>query len=287
MDKNIFSGLEDLGFKNIEQPDLFGKKEDNNNQKNANKNEKEFNPKDYLYDKEITCPVCHNVFRAKSVKTGGYRIAKVDSDFFINYNMVNPYFYDVWICDKCGYSAMKVDFEKIKNSQIDAVKDNISKKWHKKEYPDIYDINIAIERFKLALLNYYITGSKASKKTFCCLKLAWMYRMLKDNDNEQLFLNQALEGLNAAYSQEEFPINGMNNFSCMYLLGELSRRVGKFDEANQWFSKVITAPSVDKKIKDMARDQRDLMKNEMHQEEENSEPAEEEKKAGFFSKFFK
>lgn len=287
MNNNIFSGLEDLGFKNVEEPDLFGQKKEDNLQNNSNKNEKVFDPKDYLYDKEITCPVCHNVFKAKSVKTGGYRVSKVDSDFFINYNMVNPYFYDVWVCGKCGYSAMKVDFEKIKSSQIQEITDKISKKWHKKLYPDVYDVNIAIERFKLALLNYYVMDAKASKKTFCCLKIAWMYRILKDNENEQLFLNQALDGLNTAYSKEELPINGMNNFYTMYLLGELSRRVGKLDEANQWFSKVITSPSADKKIKDMARDQRYIMKNEMHMEEENNEPAEEEKKSGFFSKFFK
>ncbi len=32
--------------------------------------------KSLLYDKEVTCPVCGNTFKAKSIKTSSYRILK-------------------------------------------------------------------------------------------------------------------------------------------------------------------------------------------------------------------
>lgn len=293
MEKNIFAGLEDLGFDNVNNVDIFGDKSGDNKKQSEETAKKKTDTKEYLYDKEVTCPVCGFNFKVKAVKTSGYRALKKDSDFFTRYSLVNPYYYDVWLCNSCGYAAMKVDFERIKESQKQQVLEKITKKWHGKDYPEEYDINIAIERYKLALLNYVVTEAKASKKSFCCLKIAWMYRLLEDSENELLFLNQALEGLTYAYMNEDFPLNGMDKFSTMYLLGELNRRVGKIEEANQWFSKLITSPSADQKFKDMARDQRDLIKETLSVEEvtnelsDDSEEEEKTKKTGFFSKFFK
>lgn len=294
MEKNIFSGLEDLGFDNVENVNVFDDKSEKNSNKPNESNKKKPEAKDYLYDKEVTCPVCGATFKTKAVKTSGYRALKKDSDFFTRYTLVNPYFYDIWLCNSCGYAAMKPDFEKIKESQIQQVLAKITKRWHGKNYPEEFDVNMAIERYKLALLNYVVIDAKASKKAFCCLKTAWMYRLLKDSDNELLFLNQALEGLTYAYMNEDFPINGMDKFATMYLIGELNRRTGKIEEANQWFSRLITSPNVNSRFKDMARDQRDLIKETLSEEENDdssedsdSDDSDKPKKTGFFSKLFR
>lgn len=294
MSKNIFSGLEDLGFDDVNNIDLYKKKEDKKAEQEIEQSEEE-KLKSHLYDRQVTCPVCENVFKARSVKTSSYRVIKQDSDFFINYALINPYFYDVWICNGCGYSAMKNDFSKIRNFQVDSIKQKITSKWSGKNYPDVYDINIAIERYKLSLLNYFVMEAKSSKKAMNCLKLAWMYRLLEDQANELVFLNQALEGFNEAYFNEDFPIYGMDKFTCMYLIGELNRRVGNNSEAMSWFSRVITTQGVPQKLKDRARDQKDLIKEDMDHNNKNgdtdidsSSVEEDEKpKKGFFSRFFK
>ena len=64
----------------------------------------------HIYDKEIICPVCNSKFNAKVVKVNSPRITSKDSDFFIRYRVVNPYFYDVWMCNSCGYSASEGRF---------------------------------------------------------------------------------------------------------------------------------------------------------------------------------
>ncbi|AKN34227.1 hypothetical protein Ccar_21900 [Clostridium carboxidivorans P7] len=250
--------------------------------------------KNLLYNREVTCPVCGNEFKTKAVKTSAARILRKDSDSFIIFDVINPYFYDVWICNKCGYAAMKRDFNKIRNSEIELVKEKIKPKWHPKAYPDVYDVNVAIERFKLSLLNYYVIDAKASKKAMNCLKIAWMYRLLEDSGNETLFLKQALEGFNSAYFNEGFPLYNMDKFTSMYIIGELNRRLGNNDESLKWFSQIITAQGAPSKLKDRSRDQRDLIKEAEDLEKSadklnNDEtPVKEESKPkkGFFSKFF-
>lgn len=292
MSKNIFSGLEDLGFDDVSNIDLYKKQEEKKSEQKVAISEEE-KIKSLIYDKQITCPVCESVFKARSVKTSSYRVLKQDSDFFIRYAVINPYFYDVWVCNSCGYSAMKNDFNKIRNYQTDAIREKITPKWNGRNYPEVYDLNVAIERYKLSLLNYFLMEAKASKKAMNCLKLAWMYRLMEDQSNELVFLKQALEGFNEAFFNEDFPIYGMDKFTCMYLIGELNRRIGNSAEAMNWFSRVITTQSVPQKLKDRARDQKDLIKEDESnatnaQDTENfSDDQDKNQKKGFFSRFFK
>jgi len=101
-----------------------------------------------------------------------------------------------------------------------------------------------------------------------------------------------------AYFNEMFPIYGMDKFTLAYLIGELSRRVNEDAKALKWFSEVITSRGVSTKLKDLARDQKDLIKEKERQAQEdlkklqddsisidNYEP--QSKNSGLFSKFFK
>ncbi|MBC2582228.1 DUF2225 domain-containing protein [Clostridium sp. DJ247] len=288
MSKDIFSGLEDFGFDDIDNIDLYKKENNKNKVSKEELEQSKDKQKSLLYDVQVTCPVCENSFKARAIKTSSYRVLGRDSDSFVRYSVINPYFYDVWICGKCGYSAMKGDFHKIRNYHAEAIKQKVSPKWRNKSYPEIYDINIAIERYKLSLLNYVLMEAKASKKAMNCLKLAWMYRLMEDEANELTFLKQALEGFNEAFYNEDFPIYEMNKFSCMYLIGELNRRVGNNDEALIWFSRVISTPGAPQKLKDRTRDQRDLIKESESQGlTDESQGESKNDKKGFFSRFFK
>lgn len=280
MDKNIFSGLDKFGFKDIDDIKIY-------NSDDSDKEETKSPIHLPLYDKSVICPVCGNAFKEKAVKSSYYRIGKKDSDFFVRYLTVNPYFYDVWLCNNCGYASLKVDFEKLREKEIEKVKKIIKPRWKSREYGSDYDENIAIERYKLALLSYAVIEAKASKKAITCLKIAWMYRLLEDSENELVFLRQALEGFNHAFLNELFPIYGMDKFTIMYLIGELYRRVGEYENALLWYSQVITTPAVSPKLKDLARDGKDLIKEDQQAQAEEAENEDlDEGKKGIFSKFF-
>lgn len=291
MDNNIFSGLENLGFNKVESVELYPSQKEEKSKKEVKPEETSF-----LYDRELTCPVCNSLIKVHTIKTGVNKIVKKHSDFYAEYSNVNPYFYDIIVCNNCGYSASKIDFSKIKKSEIDLVKSKISPKWVGKHYGKTYNVDVAIERFKLALLNYCVMESKSSKKAMICLKIAWMYRIKHDNDSETLFLKESLSGLEDAYMNENFPIYGMDKYTLMYLIGELYKRTGNPDNALRWFSMVITTPNINPRVKDLARTQKDeIMAEEKKSEEEtgnistdeDSEDEDSEKKHGLFSKLFK
>ncbi|WP_243154776.1 DUF2225 domain-containing protein [Clostridium thermarum] len=287
----LFSGMEHLGFHDVANIQLYSK-EVKNNKETDGKDAKEKTEKSLLYDKEVTCPVCNTKFKARAVKISAPRMVTKDSDFFIRYANINPYYYDVWLCNSCGYAAMKRDFEHIKEYNFQRIRENITSRWRGKNYPEFYDVDIAIERYKLSLLNYIAINAKDSSKAMNCLKIAWMYRLKEDSENEKAFLTQALEGLESAYFGEDFPIYGMDKFSTMYLIGELSRRIGNNKKAMLWFSKVITTPAVNQKLKELARDQKDLIKeakvvSEQDVHDVNNINTTVENKKGFFKSLFK
>lgn len=308
MNEKIFSGLEEMGFENTKELNLYEKKEALNKDKNKNKNtSQQIDIESLLYNKEVTCPVCGNKFKAKAVKTAAYRKLKEDSDLFIRYSLINPYFYDVWLCNVCGYAAPKSDFEKIRTMEIELIQQKVAPKWQGRRYPDVYDVNIAIERYKLALLNSVLMEAKSSKKAMICLKIAWMYRLIETKEAHEIeltFLTQALQGFDDAYINETLT----DEFTIAYLLGEINRRIGNNDKALNWFSTIIASPFVKASLKDKARDQKDLIKEgnpDLYNSSVEAEPNDndededldvedpsyneknEPKKQGFFSKFFK
>ena len=92
-----------------------------------------------------------------------------------------------------------------------------------------------------------------------------MYRLLETEEAKEMeliFLKQALEGLSDAYYAEAFPIYGMDKYSAMYLIGELNRRIGHTENSLVWFSNVITTPNVKQNLKELARDMKDLIREE-------------------------
>ena len=115
---------------------------------------------------------------------------------------------------------------------------------------------------------------KTSERAYTCLKLAWLFRgkreeLLAKNGSpqeaaelqkeEQQFLENAHEGFVTAFSQEAFPMCGMDQYTVMYLAAELARRIGKTDEAKRWVSRVLVARDANKRIKDKALALKDVL----------------------------
>lgn len=217
----------------------------------------------HTYDKEVVCPICENKFKVKVVKVNSPRLMSKDSDFFMRYSIINPYFYDVWVCNHCGYSSMKADFPKIKSFQKDLVLNGITKKWNPKSYPEILTVDHAIERFKLALVTSMIIEKPNSTKAMILLKLAWMYRLKEDEKRETTFLKQAITAFLDAYNLENFPIYGMQRDSISYLIGELYRKTKNNEEALMWYSKLFSTVGASQKLRDLAKTGKDAIKNNM------------------------
>lgn len=274
---NLFSGLDEFGLGELSKLKVYGDAEKKNQKKAKPKIDPKVIEKDVLFDKTYLCPVCDREFRAKTIKTGRVKLVGTDTDLRPKYKIVDPLKYDAVACPHCGYAAISRFFRNITPSQIALVKKNVSENFKGlEENDDIYSYDDAIIRHKLALANSIVKKSKTSERAYTCLKTAWVIRgkreslsrNMQDNKKqvktllrEELgFILNAYEGFEEAYSKESFPMCGMDEVTVNLLVAELARRVGKNDEAGRWISQILISKDANERIKERARDIRDLIR---------------------------
>ena len=257
----IFDGLDALGFNDILESDIF-EHEKAPDKTTEQRQRQEENPMDYLYEKEINCPVCQRFFKNHVVRKSRLRIIDMDTDFKPNYKTLDPNRYEVLMCTHCGYAAAQARFPHISEKQIDILTSKVRSHYKPKIYPVPLSAEHAAERNKMALFCAVALGVKNGDKAILCLKTAWLYRDVKDTANERLFLENAFKGLKDAYVTEGFPIGHMDICTTQYMLGELSRRLGEHEEALKWLSEVILRKDITSGLKKRALDVKDLIRAE-------------------------
>ena len=263
---NLFDSLSNLGLGDLGSIPLYASAETPGQK--AVEVTKQSTPEDYLFERKVECPVCYKQILIPSVKISGIRVLERDSDFMLYYGEPNPTFYEAWVCTACGYAALSSRFTALTDKQKKQIRDAISSRWNPdKTYPLLHTADIAIEKHQLALLNTVVKSGKDSEKAMICLKIAWLYRLKKDSPNELKFMDQALRGFIKALENEFAPIAGLDEPSLEYLIGELFRRLGDPSNALFWFSRVITNRLTKPRIKELARNQKDLIR-----EQKNASP---------------
>ena len=272
---NIFSGLESFGFKDVGKVDVFQEETETKHEDEKAEHKKEISEEDLLFDKSYTCPVCDHEFKSKIVRTGKVRLAGADSDLRPRYMGVDSLKYDAILCPKCGYAALNRYFNFVMSSQAKNIKEKISSSFHyQPESGKIYTYDDALMRHKMALLNTVVKNGKNSEKAYTCLKMAWLYRSKREQlmqgdykkeevaeliAEEKELLTNAFEGFEAAFGKEDFPMCGMDQYTMMYLLAELARRIGRTDEAKRYVSKVLVARDAQPRIKNKAFDRKEKL----------------------------
>lgn len=275
---NLFSGLEKLGLGKLEKMDVF---EEEAEKKDANNKpaEPKISEEDLLFDKSYHCPVCDSDFHSKMVRTGKVKLLSQDSDLRPKYQLVDSLKYDALVCPKCGYAALSRFFKFMMPAQAKMIRDNISKNFSGlKPTGNTYTYDDALLRHQLALANTVVKKAKASEKAYTCLKIAWLCRgkaesLPKDTPDydkqiqelqkeETELLANAYAGFNEAFSKEDFPMCGMDEMTLTYLVAELARRIGKYEESSRWVSRVLTSREANERIKDKARDIKELLNRE-------------------------
>lgn len=219
-----------------------------------------------LYDKDCTCPVCKNKFTTKKVRTRPLRLEKREDDFNVIYKNINPNYYYVWVCFKCGYSATEREFENITKEQAQILSKAIGSKWNERSFSGVRTFHEAEESFKMALLVAQLLKKSKAYIGGISLRLAWLYREAKSQKEEE-FLNHALNLFEDAYQTERIDESGLDELSLAYLNGELSRRLGKYKEAIKWYGIALEHPDIKTKrhIQLKAREQWRLAKEEYDQ----------------------
>lgn len=285
----IFSGLEALGLGQLKNTDVYVEDEQKKQEKGElmKKSEKhQVTEEECIFDKKIRCPVCDQEFKTKMVKTGRAKLIGQDTDLRPKYQEVDSLKYDAVLCPICGYAALNRFFNYVTTSQAKWIREQISSTFRGVDQTEkpIYTYDEAIMRHKLALLSTVVKKAKSSERAYVCLKLAWLSRgkaeTLPDNTpdishvkevlhkDEMEDLKSAYEGFATAFSKEDFPICGMDELTVSYLLSDLARQLGKYDEAKKYISRVLTSRESNERIKSKARALKDrITEDEMAAEQ--------------------
>lgn len=275
---NLFSGLEAFGLGNLSEMDVYETKE-KENAKGAGDVEKDiFSEDENIFDKSYTCPVCDKEFKSKTIKSGKVKLQTLDTDLRPIYQHMDPLKYDAIVCPFCGFAALNRFFKYVTSAQAGLIKKNISASFRGlKETGNIFEYDDAISRHKLALVNSIVKKAKTSERAYTCLKTAWVLRGKSESlsrnlpdykqqiaalEKEELdFIAKAYDGFDEAYTKEAFPMCGMDEITITLLMADLARRIGKSDESSRWVSKVLISREANERIKQKARDIKDLIRD--------------------------
>lgn len=173
------------------------------------------------------------------------KAVRTDADFCAYYKDDNPDYYVVRVCPKCGFASTENSAMRLTDKQKTLLKEKITVRWIERDFGGHREWETALETYKLALLCAQTIGDTERITASFLQHIAWLYRYKGDHEQEQKFLKFCLESYILVYEKEGV---GSNNAKLLYLIGEISRRIGKFNDAVKWFSRVIN----DKKIMDAA-----------------------------------
>lgn len=276
---NLFNGLEEFGLGQLSNNLEVYETKDDVQKKDGNQQDvvPEFSEADILFDKTMTCPVCDQTIKARTIKTGRVKLISADTDLRPKYQDVDSLKYDAIVCPKCGYAALRRFFNYMTSGQAKLIKEKISSNFRGiNQEMEIYSYDDAIARHKLALVNAIVKNSKLSERAYICLKTGWLYRGKRESlpastpdynqvtaqlqKEEDEFIEKAYRGFKEAFAKESFPMCGMDEVTCTYLVADLARRSGEFDDASRWISRVLISRNANDRIKDKARDIKELIR---------------------------
>ena len=267
LQKGIFSGLEKFGLTEVinkkitiyeHEPSKPRKKKA---EPTAPAEEIEIDIDDYVYPKSFVCPVCSQDFKSYVLRHGRVRLQNIEFDLRPVYTPIEPIFYDIVMCVCCGFTAVQDKFDQIPEREAQRVLKELAPQFRPQQYPKELTIDMAIERYQLALLNAVIRKAKEGEKAYICMKLTWLHRIKGDSlEMEKKFASLTTRGFISALRKENPPIMKMEESTVLYLLGAFSFFLGDNTNALKLVSSVITSQKPSNRLKDRARELKDMIK---------------------------
>ena len=236
----------------------------------------------YVFDKSMNCPVCDSDFKTKQVKTGKARFLGTEADLRPLYSGIDTIKYDVCLCPKCGYASTLREFNNVTPKQRALLKEMIGSKYTAMEdSADYYTYDIAIKRYKMALLTAMTKPARGSEQAYLCLKLAWLYRgaaeelqqddtanlgqIAKYNKLEAEYIEKAYKGFTEALLKEYPPICNMDEVTINSLLAQLAHKCNDDDTAQKFAYMVMGSRNASSKAKDKARELMEVIRESRHE----------------------
>ncbi|MEW6181696.1 MAG: DUF2225 domain-containing protein [Bacillota bacterium] len=216
--------------------------------------------------KRFTCPFCETEFPSVEVKSKFIKVEKTDSDYCPHYRDVNPLFYEVRVCPRCGY-AFTAEMPAVLSDRARTVlAARLSKLRTPLRFGGERDLNAATEAFRLAFYCLEAIGGGNALLGKLYLKIAWLHRYAGEREEDREYSEKALFCLIESYRLEK-STDAASELKLLYLIAELSYRLENYNLAAQWFGRILnhpqrsTNPGIIKRTRDRWYDLREKLKN--------------------------
>lgn len=196
-----------------------------------------------LYDKTYECAFCGLSFKTKKVRSRFVKPRGTDSDFgpiFSPGESNNPLLYFIDVCPQCGL-AFTEDFARAYSQTVkQRIQQEITDKMDKSaNYCGERDFAKAVKAYKLAIYSAQVTRERHIAFANVCLRLAWLYRCEGKHTEENRFTQLAAAEFEQSYINSDFNAENIPEMQILYIIGELNRKLGKYNEAVKYFTAVV------------------------------------------------
>ncbi len=273
--------LPDLGLKDIKPEDLYPIGEGlsiREIEEPFARGEEAEGEETMVYAKDAVCPLCGKPVQNPVAKIAKLRPLGTEKDLRTKYRYFEPLKYEVFCCNRCGYAALQTFYKPLPKPHKQMLEKAIMEPFEPMVLQTgVLTFDEAILRYKRALVCALARNGKNGEIASICLKMAWMLRSYAEFEKmegealdtikaeEAKYLAAAREGLVTA-RQKEGNVPGMPDITVDYVIGVLSMKLGKYQDAQRLFMGVIGNGMAAASQKDKARDRiaevKEMMKAE-------------------------
>lgn len=212
-----------------------------------------------LYDKKYNCMLCKEPFTTKKIRSRFIKVKKYDTDFCPTYASEenNPMLYYINVCPHCGFSFSDDFNPYFAPGTVETIIRKVCEKWVPSTiYSKERDILTAIKTLKLSSYCATLKKEKHIVIAGIYMRIAWLYRNMENEEQEKRFMKLGLNEYIESYTADDFQSKQISDVRVLYMIGELSRRIGDIDQAIKYFSKVIEKQNstIDVQVIDWARE---------------------------------
>jgi len=210
------------------------------------------------YQKEIECLHCKKKFKTTKVRSKFIKVESHHTDFQPIYENkeINPLLYNIFVCEHCGFSFTDEFSKYFAPGVKEIIQEQIASKWAPRTFGNERTIEEGIMTYKLGILSGTLKKEKFVNMAGLALRTAWLYRLQDKQAEEIRFLEIARNRYAESYSNDDYNGTQMSESRMLYLIAELSRKIGDIEYATRYFSKVIEkqSSSLEPTITEMAKD---------------------------------
>ncbi|WP_078554154.1 DUF2225 domain-containing protein [Bacillus alkalicellulosilyticus] len=225
-----------------------------------------------LFEKKVDCLLCKESFTTKKVRSSFKKARAMQSDFYTEYvyedEVGSPLYYYVTICPSCGYAFTEDSNPYFHPRRKQDVIEKVSAYWKGNDrYSYDRTLEQALQTYKLALYSGQIKEEREIVMAGLHMRLMWLYRKLGQQEEEERYLNYALQAYERSYYVGDYQETDMSLIQLTYIIGELYRRLGQFQKAGSYFSQLLYLEDDTRDLKyiKMAKEQWQVMREQQRE----------------------